>query len=60
MSAAKNIQKALEERIARAASRGFTREYQEEREKEDNVICHRALAPATLEKYDNAALNWTL
>lgn len=54
------IQKALEERIARAASRGFTREYQEGREQEENIVCHKNLAPATLEKHDKAALNWSL
>ncbi|KAJ5366659.1 hypothetical protein N7541_000600 [Penicillium brevicompactum] len=55
-----NLQKALQERIARAASRGFTREYQNEKEDEDNTICHRELAPATLEKYDYAVVTWAL
>ncbi|KAK4936091.1 hypothetical protein LTR66_015381 [Elasticomyces elasticus] len=55
-----NLQKALQERIARAASRGFTREYQNEKEDEDNTICHRELAPATLEKYDYAVFTWAL
>ncbi|KAJ5813677.1 uncharacterized protein N7503_000427 [Penicillium pulvis] len=56
----KNLQKALEERIARAASRGFTQEYQNEREQEENITCYRELAPATLRKYEDAALNWAL
>ncbi|OQD68819.1 hypothetical protein PENDEC_c030G03960 [Penicillium decumbens] len=60
MSTELKIQKALEERIARAASRGFTREYQEEREHRGNTISHRALAPVTLQKYEEAALNWAL
>ena len=60
MFSEKNLQKALEERIARAASRGFTRKYQNEKEDEDNTICHRELAPATLEKYDHAVVNWAL
>lgn len=60
MSTDLKIQKALEECIARAASRGFTQEYQEEREHRANTISHRALAPATLQKYEAAALNWTL
>ncbi|EKV12779.1 hypothetical protein PDIG_42150 [Penicillium digitatum PHI26] len=55
-----DLQKALQERIARAASRGFTREYQNEKEDEDNTICHRELAPATLEKYDYAVVTWAL
>lgn len=60
MMAADNLQKALAERIARATSRRFTLEYQSEREQEENVLCHRELAPATLNKYEYAALNWTL
>ena len=55
-----DIQRKLEERISRATSRGFTREYQNEREQEDNVICHKELAPATLRNYENTALNWAL
>ena len=47
----------LDERIARAASRGFTLEYQNEREQEENSIYLKELAPATLEKYENTALN---
>lgn len=34
----KDVQKKLDERIARAALRGFTREYQNQREDEDNYI----------------------
>ncbi|KAJ5600685.1 hypothetical protein N7450_001752 [Penicillium hetheringtonii] len=54
------IQKKLDERNARAASRGFTHEYQNAREQEDNTISHKQLAPATLRNYENTALNWTL
>jgi hypothetical protein len=56
----KDLQRKLDERIARAASRGFTLEYQNEREQEENSICLKELAPATLEKYENTALNWAL
>jgi hypothetical protein len=56
----KDVQKKLEERIARATSRGFTREYQNERENEDNSICLKQLAPATLEKYKDVVINWAL
>ena len=57
---ADNLQKTLAERIARAKSRGFTLEYQNEQEQQENVICYRELAPATFNKYEYAALNWTL
>ncbi|KAJ5467329.1 hypothetical protein N7475_005081 [Penicillium sp. IBT 31633x] len=40
------------ERIARAVSRGFIREYQNEKEDKDNIICYHELAPTTLEKYE--------
>jgi hypothetical protein len=53
----KSLQKALWERIARAALRGFTREYQNEREEEDNAICYCELAPAKLEKHDYIVIN---
>jgi hypothetical protein len=56
----KDYQKKLDERIARAASRGFTHDYQNEREYEDNSICLKQLAPATLEKYEDTATNWAL
>lgn len=56
----KDFQKKLDERIARAASRGFTREYQNEREHEDNSICLKQLAPATLKRYEDTAINWAL
>lgn len=56
----KDLQKKLNERVARAVSRGFTHEYQNERENEDNSICLKQLAPATLEKYEDAATNWAL
>jgi hypothetical protein len=60
MISEEDIQKKLEERIARAILRGFTREYQDEKEREDNNLCHSKLAPATLEKYNGALLNWVL
>ncbi|KAJ5153193.1 uncharacterized protein N7482_009671 [Penicillium canariense] len=53
----KDFQKKLDERIARAASRGFTHKYQNERGHEDNSICLKQLAPATLKKYEDAAIN---
>jgi hypothetical protein len=54
------IHKKLDERKARAASRGFTYEYQNAREQVDNTICHKQLAPATLRNYENTVLNWAL
>lgn len=42
----KDIQKALKERIARAASRGFTREYQDEREHEDKYYMPPRASPS--------------
>ncbi|KAJ5783459.1 uncharacterized protein N7518_009136, partial [Penicillium psychrosexuale] len=45
------------ERLARAISHGFICEYQTEKEKEGNTICHCELAPATLEKYDSTVCN---
>jgi hypothetical protein len=38
MLSGKDLQKLLKERTARAASRGFTREYQDEKEQEGNTI----------------------
>ncbi|CAG8330027.1 unnamed protein product [Penicillium nalgiovense] len=57
MSVLKKIQI---ERLARAISRGFTRDYQDEKEKEGNTVCHPELAPTTLEKYNRTVDNWTL
>lgn len=54
------IQKKLDERKARAVSRGFTHEYQNAREQVINTVCHKQLAPATLRNYENTALNWAL
>ncbi|KAJ5857853.1 hypothetical protein N7455_008747 [Penicillium solitum] len=47
MFSEQNIPKSLQERLARAISRGFT---------QGNTICHPELAPTTLEKYDYAFL----
>ncbi|KAJ5492669.1 hypothetical protein N7539_001415 [Penicillium diatomitis] len=47
----KDFQNELEERSACAASRGFTLEYQNKREQENNTICLEQLAPATLMKW---------
>ncbi|KAJ5600716.1 hypothetical protein N7450_001783 [Penicillium hetheringtonii] len=52
--------RSTQKRKARAASRGFTHEYQNAREQEDNTICHKQLAPATLRNYEDTALNWAL
>jgi hypothetical protein len=54
------IQKKLDEAQARAVSRGFTLDYQKEREQQVNTICRKELAPATLHDYENASFNWTL
>ncbi|KAJ5389764.1 uncharacterized protein N7496_000832 [Penicillium cataractarum] len=56
----KDFQKELEERAARAASRGFTLEYQNKREQESNTICLKQLTPATLQKYEDTVKNWAL
>jgi hypothetical protein len=53
----KDFQKKLDERVARASSRGFSREYQNEREHEDNSICLKELAPVTLKKYEDTVIN---
>jgi hypothetical protein len=58
MLSGKNKQKAFQQRIARAASRGFTLEYQKKKEDEGNTICRRQLAPATQAKYDYAVESW--
>lgn len=60
MAQDKQLQKLLDERRQLAASRGFTVDYQQEQETQDNAICHKALAPATHEKYDRAVRNWVL
>lgn len=54
------LQKLLEEHQRLAESRGFTLEYQNEQENKENVISFPRLAPATSEKYDQAALQWAL
>ncbi|KAJ5660882.1 uncharacterized protein N7484_000254 [Penicillium longicatenatum] len=54
MAPKKTFQEAFEESITRARSRGFTREYQEKKESEANVIAYRELAPAT----SHRPLNW--
>ncbi|KAA8644962.1 uncharacterized protein ATNIH1004_009173 [Aspergillus tanneri] len=50
----------VEEQRRLAASRGFTIDYQQVQESQENVICHKELAPTTHEKYDRAVENWTL
>ena len=57
MSIKSGIQKALEESIARAASRGFTQEYQKSQEEKENTISRRKLTPATLDKYNYTVKN---
>lgn len=54
------LQKLLEEHQRLAESRGFTLEYQSEQEKKENIISFPRLAPATWDKYDQAALQWAL
>lgn len=56
----KDIQKALVESIARAESRGFTREYQEQIESKENIISYRNLASPTDEKYEYVKFTWNL
>jgi hypothetical protein len=52
-----DLQRTLNKRIARAVSRGFTHEYQTEREKEDSTICYKELAPTTVNKYEHSVPN---
>ncbi|KAJ5921081.1 hypothetical protein N7466_009407 [Penicillium verhagenii] len=60
MSSQKNIQKALEESMTRAKSRGFTLEYQERIESEDNIISLRTLASPTDNKYEYVKFTWNI
>ncbi|KAJ5110853.1 hypothetical protein N7532_001388 [Penicillium argentinense] len=55
-----DIQKELDKITARATSRGYTREYQDRREREENTISYKELAPATLQNYEKSAKNWIL
>lgn len=54
------LTKTLEDRLKCAASRGFTAEYQQQQEEQDNVVCFRKLAPATVAKQERAAVDWAL
>lgn len=54
------LQRLVEERRRLAASRGFTIDYQNEQESQENVICHKELVPTTYEKHDRAVENWIL
>ena len=56
----KDLSKILEARAKLAASRGFTLEYQKEQEQSENRVAQPELAPATHDKYDDAAKNWVL
>ncbi|CAG7978592.1 unnamed protein product [Penicillium olsonii] len=56
----KETSRRLEEYQRRTQSRGFTKEYQDRFEKEENVVCHKPLAPITYAKHEAAALYWTL
>ena len=60
MSDFKDLQKIAAKRAALAASRGFTTEYQDTKEQEENKICHKKLAPATISKYNYSLRNWKL
>ncbi|KAJ5336225.1 uncharacterized protein N7506_004247 [Penicillium brevicompactum] len=55
----KETSRRLEEYQRRTQSRGFTKEYQDSFKKEDNVVCHKPLAPITHAKHETAALYWT-
>ena len=46
------LQQLVEEHQRLAASRGFTVDYQNERESQVNVRCYKELAPTTYEKHD--------
>lgn len=50
----------FEESIARAKSRGFTREYQAELEAKDNVIELQEFAPPTNNKYEHLQSIWNM
>ena len=43
-----------------AECRGFTIEYQQERENRENVECQKRISPATKETYDRAVEIWNL
>lgn len=53
-------QQLVEERRRLAASRGFTIDYQQLQERQENIVSHRRLAPTTDEKYYRALENWEL
>ncbi|CAG8296393.1 unnamed protein product [Penicillium salamii] len=60
MNIDETIKRRLEEHQKRTQSRGFTLDYQQAQESAENVICHKALAPVTIEKYETVALHWLL
>ncbi|KAI9040418.1 uncharacterized protein KD926_008241 [Aspergillus affinis] len=60
MTMTSNKLQIIEERCRLAASRGFTIDFQQQQESQENVICHKKLAPTTYEKYDRALGNWEL
>ncbi|KAJ5639155.1 uncharacterized protein N7484_007017 [Penicillium longicatenatum] len=60
MTTEEKIQKALALSVERAKSRGFTREYQDQKEFKDNIISLQELAPATAKKYDDVVFIWGL
>ena len=60
MNIDETIKRRLEEHQKRTQLRGFTLDYQQAQENADNIICHKALAPVTIEKYETVALHWLL
>lgn len=54
------LHKLVEEQRQRAATRGFTVEYQRPREKKENTICHKKLAPPTEDKHSSAIQSWQM
>ena len=55
-----DLKQLAEENRRLAASRGFTIDYQNEQESQENTICLKELAPATYEQHGRAAKNWTV
>lgn len=53
-------QRKITELRKQAESRGFTTEYQKNVENEENEICHRKQAPATILKYNMIVEGWKM
>ncbi|CAG8040445.1 unnamed protein product [Penicillium salamii] len=52
ISPIKTIKRRLEEHQKRTQSHSFILDYQQAQKSAENVICHKALAPITIKKYE--------